>query len=40
MHFEIYWNPKGMFCCPVDLKTTFKDSYIKTIKPSETSQWG
>jgi hypothetical protein len=27
MHFEAYRNPKGMVCCPVDLKTTFKDTY-------------
>jgi hypothetical protein len=26
-------------CCPVDLKTTFKDTYLKIIKPSGTSQW-
>jgi hypothetical protein len=34
MHFETYWNPKGMVCCPVDLKTTFKDTYIELIQPS------
>jgi hypothetical protein len=39
MHFEAYWIPKGMVCCPVDLKTTFKDTYLETIKPSGTSQW-
>jgi hypothetical protein len=39
MQFENYWNPKGMVCYPVDLKTTFKDSYFETIKHSETSQW-
>jgi hypothetical protein len=38
MHFEAYWNPKGMVCCPVDLKTTFKDTYLETIKPSGISQ--
>jgi hypothetical protein len=40
MHFEAYWNPKGMICYPGDLKTTFKDTYLETIKPSGTSQWG
>jgi hypothetical protein len=39
MHFEAYWNPKGMVCCPEDLKTTFKDSCLETIKHSGTSQW-
>jgi hypothetical protein len=39
MHFESSWNPKEMVCCSVDLKTTFKDTYLETIKPSETSQW-
>jgi hypothetical protein len=37
MHFKAYWNPKGMVCCPVDLKTTFKNTYLETIKPSRIS---
>jgi hypothetical protein len=40
MYFEVYWNPKGMVCCPVDLQTVFKDIYLETIKLSGTSQWG
>jgi hypothetical protein len=39
MHFEAYWNPKGMVCAPMDIKTTYKDSYLETMKPSGTSQW-
>jgi hypothetical protein len=39
MYFEAYWNPKGIICCPLDLKTTIKDTYHETIKPSGTSQW-
>jgi hypothetical protein len=39
LHFEAYWNPKGMVCAPMDLKTIYKDSYLETIKPSGTSQW-
>jgi hypothetical protein len=39
MHFEAYWHLKGMVCYPVDLKTTFKDSSLETIKPSDQSQW-
>jgi hypothetical protein len=39
MHFEAYWNPKGMVCCPLDRKTIFKDSYLETIFHSRNSQW-
>jgi hypothetical protein len=38
MHFEAYWNPKEMVCASMDLKTTYKDSYLETIKPSKKSQ--
>jgi hypothetical protein len=38
MHFEAYWNPKGMVCAPMDLKTTYKNSYLESIKPAGTSQ--
>jgi hypothetical protein len=39
MHFEAYWNPKGMVCAPIDLKVTYKDSYLETLKPTDTTQW-
>ncbi|GMO12500.1 MAG: hypothetical protein Ta2E_00640 [Mycoplasmoidaceae bacterium] len=28
-----------MVYCSMDLKTIYKDSYLKTLKPSGTSQW-
>jgi hypothetical protein len=39
MPFEAYWNPKGMVFAPMNIKTTYKDNYLETIKSSGTSQW-
>jgi hypothetical protein len=35
MQFHDYCNPKRIVCCPIYLKTTFNDSYLEILKPSD-----